>query len=408
MALVLTACGGGGDSGTSAVEASKFTKSATWTFQLPVAGNSLCFDFDNNLQTVDCTGTAWDIKAVSGGRSVTFATNSGGSGSGTGAALFGLMAWDYLQQWKSATVAPDDASKTNLSAQYTADSSSNIISQKSWYAYGLKGDGDHLLYPNYRVYLVTRNSADATAVSTGTAPVFAFQVIGYYGGAGGTTSGYPKIRWIDRQTPGDVRTQQINAVDSTVWTYFDLKNGAVVSLSDADAANSGAWDIAFRRDKIKFNGGISGTGKVAGFLGKTPSGFYDADGNPVKSQFTDSNNEANTLADLNAADMQAPASASAWVKDSNSSLLSPAYTGTYPGDLDYGWFIYHPSKGATANEPANRVSANEAKGALIRSGTGNSYARAHLTSIVYVDPSSATSQQTWTLKFDVQPATSSP
>ena len=76
--LGLAACGGGddGDGGgatptptpTPPAATSKFTQNATWKVVLPATGQSVCYDFDAKAEAA-CTGTAWDVKLVSGGRS---------------------------------------------------------------------------------------------------------------------------------------------------------------------------------------------------------------------------------------------------------------------------------------------------------------------------------------------------
>ena len=113
-----------------------------------------------------------------------------------------------------------------------------------------------------------------------------------------------------------------------------------------------------------------------------------------------------TLADLTGA-QTGPAAVNAWVKDSSGSQLSPTYTGTYPAALNYGWFNYYPTDAAAA--PAglaqHQLKANPEAATLIRSSTGNSYARMHLTNIQYATATPAyTGKQTWTFEFDIQPA----
>ena len=159
--------------------ASQFTQTASFTGSLPAAGE-LCFDFDAN-EAVECVGTAWDIKLGYSGRGAYLRTNSGPSGEGQGAA-FGPFAWSDLQAYTSATTSPEGAS---LSPRYTPDNTGGIFVDQSWYAYGLQGG--HQLWPNYRVYLIDTDANDAEA------PVYALQIIGYYGADG--VSGQPVIRW---------------------------------------------------------------------------------------------------------------------------------------------------------------------------------------------------------------------
>ncbi|MBI92354.1 MAG: hypothetical protein CME05_03970 [Gemmatimonadaceae bacterium] len=48
------------------------------------------------------------------------------------------------------------------------------------------------------------------------------------------------------------------------FTYYSFATRDVVQLTDDEAAQSGAWDIAFKRSEIKLNGGISGPKGVVG------------------------------------------------------------------------------------------------------------------------------------------------
>ena len=422
-AAVLAACGGGGDSTptttpptTETPAASKFTQTATWTFNLPAAGVSVCYDFDTKAEVAGCTGTGWDlmVKSGSGGRSAELYTNSGPNGSGTGGAFGSPFAhtWADLQTWKDALVSPTDgAIPANL---YFPDSAKSVFTgsndiQSAAFEYGV--GGTHLLYPNYRVFVVTTNSATVTT----TAPVQAYsvQLTGYYGGPSGTVSGYPSFRWLDRST-SVVSTATVAATSATDWTYYDLGAKAVSTAG-------GTWHIAFSRYNVKLNGGASGSGTVAGFLARTPAGFYEADGKtPVAAKFTAGTNLVDTLSDLDGTNgaINGPSSAGNWVKDTVASQLTPAYTGSYLGPMDpaptalnFGWYSYHPTAGlatAAGLAGAHMLKANPANATLVRSGSGNSYARVHLTSITYapvVAPAAPyTGTQTWTIEFGIQPA----
>ncbi len=147
------------------------------------------------------------------------------------------------------------------------------------------------------MFLVTTNSARATATGVVGAPVYAPQVVGYYGTAGtaggtptstGTTSGIVTFRFLDRNG-GTERTATVDA--SKGWVYYDLTSNTVSS-------ETGVWQVAFNRYNVKLNGGTSGSSTVAGFVGKTPAGFYGTDGAVVASKFTATTNVADTLADL--------------------------------------------------------------------------------------------------------------
>lgn len=414
IALLLGACGGGSDDPTPPVSdspaappatASKFTRSASWTFALPPAGESTCYDFDAATEMAGCTGNAWDLKVTSGGRSATLWTNSGVSGTGQGGAFGGPFdhTWSDLANWTDATVDPVDGAMP--AAVYFKDSSNGVFTGTNAigvaaFEYGVAGD--HLFYPNYRVFLITTDSGSPDAIGNPASPVFALQLTGYYGGPSGTASGHPSFRWVNRADDPSVppRTATVDASDAAAWVYFDLVTGAVSS-------ETGQWHIAFNRYNVKLNGGDSGGGKVAGFVGRQPAGFYDAEGKPVASRFT-SAKPADTLADLTAPDMAVPAAASDWKADKRASQLGPDYRGAYPDPLDFGWYRYFPTAQAAqaAGLPptAHLLAANPEAATLLRSGEGNSYARMHLVRIDYADPANSASQQTWTIGFDVQPA----
>jgi len=408
--VFLSACGGDSSPAPAPTPpapaptpASAFTQSATWTFALPAPGDSLCYDVDAKAEVPGCGGTAWDLKVTSTGAAATLWTNSGTSGSGDGGAFGGPFdhTWTELSAWQDGTTDPvNGAIPATL---FFPDAASGVFTgtndiQSAAFEYGVGGGADHLLYPNYRVFLVTTDDTSAATTSAGDVHVFQLQVTGYYGGAGGTASGHPSIRWVDSAAPATVRTATLDA--STDWVYFDLVNGAEV-------APDGAWQIAFNRYNVKLNGGASGGGGVGGFVGGTPAGFYDADGRPIAARFQ-SATPADTLAELTASGLARPASAADWVTDGTSSSLDPAYTGTYPGALDYGWYTYYPTAEAAsaAGLPAvaHLVKADDAKASLLRTGEGTGYARFHLNGIAYADPADASSRQTWTVQFDVQPS----
>jgi len=408
-AAALAACGGGGssDSGTTPTptppaSTSKFTQNATWQFTLPAAGQSVCYDFDAKAEVAGCSGTGWDIKLTSSGRTAALYTNSGPSGGGKGAALGTPFTykWADLLNYKDATLDPASGQAVPDRA-WMADTAKSVFTgsngiQSAVFEYDLTGNNQ--LHPNFNVFLVTTNSDSADITGAG-GKVYAVQITGYYGSPTGTTSGWPSFRWVNTASPGNVLSTPAGGIDATGgWVYYDLEN-------NAKTTESGTWHIAFNRYNVKLNGGASGSAKVAGFLGKKPAGFYDADGKPVTAKFTAASNLNDTLADLTGA-KTGPASASAWVKDSIGSALTPDYTGTYPNPLNYGWFTYYPTAAtaAAAGVVQHQIKANPDAGTLVKSGGGNSYARMRLAEIKYADPASATSAQTWTVEFGIQPA----
>ncbi|MEB2317926.1 MAG: HmuY family protein [Pseudomonadota bacterium] len=409
LSAVLAACGGGGGGSSPEPEppppATGFTEEATWTVTLPAAGESICYDFDAKAEAA-CTGTAWDVKLASGGRSADLYTNSGPSGEGGGGAFATPFdhTWEDLLAWSDAFT--DSTGAVIPARLYFADTANSVFTgdngiQSEAFEYGLGGEGDHLLYPTYKVFLVTTDSSNADAIGTAANPVFAVQVTGYYGGAAGTESGHVSFQWVDRaDSAGTVKTATVDARSD--WVYFDLVTGT-------ESSETGEWQIAFNRYNVKLNGGASatGTGAAAGFLAKVPAGFYDGDGNPVAAAIQGAD-PASMAAELTAADLAGPAMARNWVQDSIGSQLAPAYQGSYPGALDYGWYKYYPTADAAsaAGLPAvaHLLGANPEQGTLVRSGEGNSYARMRLADIVYADPNDSGSATTWTFEFGIQPA----
>lgn len=166
---------------------STFTGIATFTGSIPSTGGDLCFDFDSDT-TVGCDTENWDINLGFSGRDIYLRTNSGSSGDGDGGA-FGAFEWTDLDVYTSATISPSGQSITH---HYEADTSSGIFTNSLWYAYSLQGN--HKLWPNYRVYLIDTDSTDDAS------PIYAMQVTGYYNDIG--ESGHPAIRW----TPVELTT----------------------------------------------------------------------------------------------------------------------------------------------------------------------------------------------------------
>lgn len=413
-AALLSACGGGGSLDVPAAVKPTPTPTPTavptpapvaqqaqlWNAKLPAAGSSVCYDFDLAAQA-DCASANWDLKLSSASRGVSFWSNSGESGTGKGGVFGGPFdyTWEALAKWKNGLIDPVSGSAIpdTLYLKDTANSvfaSTNGI-QSAAFEYGVAGSNDHKLYPNFRVFLISTDNTAASNTGTATAPVYALQLTGYYGGPTGTASGYPSFRWVDRSNPGAApREATVDA--SKAWVYYNLNTAQTVSANEP-------WHIAFNRYNVKLNSGTSGSGKVGGFEAKTPAGFYSADGKVIASKFTENNILASTLPDLTASDLKTPSSASAWKKDSITSKLNPSAQGTYPGKLDYGWYNYYPTAEGTI--VAHSQVANPNRGTLLRSAEGNSYARLRLKDISYATPGDIRSQQTWQFEFEVLPNT---
>ena len=143
-------------------------------------GGARCVDFDAGAEAaVACEGTAWDLMIGFEGRDLFLRTNSGDAGDGEGGAL-GPYAWEALSSWASATVDPDG---TDFAPWFLADTSNSVLGTQPWYAYSL--EGNHLLWPNHRVYGVVRGEGE---------PWFAVQVLDYYDEGG--ASGHVSLRWV--------------------------------------------------------------------------------------------------------------------------------------------------------------------------------------------------------------------
>ena len=396
--------GTGGTAGSTDSATNRFTGKATWTVQVPAAGSSVCYDFDKAVEVAGCAGNAWDLKLTTGsGRSGTsLFTNSGPSGSGNGGVNIGTGAgmptWTYLQTWKNALTEPG-ANQALPDRIYFPDSTVGAFSGtneigSAAFEYSL--GGTHKMFPNYRVFLVSTDSSSNSTTGTATAPVYALQVVGFYGGASGDVSGYPAFRWVNRAEAGSaVRTAQVDARDQGKWVYFNLASGTEV-------AESGEWHVAFSRYRIRLN---PAGGKLGAAVGLTPDGLYDADGK-VQSAAMMAATPESTLASLTAAAIPATAE---WRKDGDSSRLNLATSKRNDnGSFDYGWYTYYPTadlaNAAGLGATAHVIGANADKGRLIRGGEGNSYARFHLTKVQYQDAANPRSPQTWTVEFEVQPA----
>lgn len=396
LAVSLAGCGGSdntasssndNNSGTPPSSTATFSQSATWTVSDFSPESVSCYDFDTQLAD-DCSSDNWDIKLENQARGIKLWSNSGDSGDGKGA-VFGLIDWSDLSRYTSATVDPDTG--RDITIHYKADSSGGIFDAQPWFEYNLQQK--HQLYPNNRVYLITTNHNSADTDSSVQQPIYAMQITNYYNDAG--TSGHPTLRWIDTALPNKVQETTIDATDEDHWVYVNLKTGQSSSDQNSD------WQVGFKRNDVILNGGDSATGrntgKVGGFLAATPAGYYDAQGNPIASQFITNGSET-TLTDLKSTSAYAkPTNASSWVKDSKGSDLNPAYTGNFP-NLDFGWYTYN---GATHQLNAKPI--DSAQGALVRSAEGNSYARVRLDEINYADDQ-ATTATSWAFKVDIQPA----
>ncbi|GEM_PF-275305 len=144
------------------------------TFLIPRdAGGAVYYDFDTEME-VDVSDAGWDLKVEydAASRQYRILTNGGVSGPGRGGAQ---------------ALGSDPGSVTNGAdrdqvAHYFADKTGGVFVDAPWYAYNIT-DGDHRLWPNYRVYLIKSNDT-----------VFKIQILSYYHPQT-TESGWYSIRY---------------------------------------------------------------------------------------------------------------------------------------------------------------------------------------------------------------------
>ncbi len=96
-----------------------------------------------------------------------------------------------------------------------------------------------------------------------------------------------KEKSANSQTNGSINSTCVKATSAADWVYFSLSSNSAVSV--ASPTTSAAWDLGFKRFRIKLNGGVSGPGAgslklisgAAGFSGTTQAtaGGYSSDAN---------------------------------------------------------------------------------------------------------------------------------
>ncbi len=394
LGFLLAACGGGSDNNSNSggsitppvTNKDLFTvKGKEWVIQ-PSSNTSYCYDIDTQAQ-ITCEGTDWDLKFAMGTRTPVLFTNSGVSGSGNGGALYSPFdgKWDTLSKELDAT-----QQGTLPSAAWLVDGYSNAFMDtanggfNSFFEYDLFGD--HRMSPNFKTYLLTTDKGKTDTIGTVEKPVFALQVADYYKG---TASGNITLRYLNT-LDSNVKTLSVDATKG--WAYVNLITGQVSSNS------SGTWQIAFNRYNVQLNSDIGAA------VASQPVGFYDANGKAILDKFKDTTAVTATLTDLKNA---VSAKITKWGSNTVTSVLNPDFQGTYPNKLSYGWYYYYPtlaSAQADGLKAQHVLGANPNGASMIRSNKGNSYARMHLKSIAYADPTNNASATTWTFEFDIQPA----
>lgn len=149
------------------------TNPVSFTASLGADGGTACYDFDTKAE-VDCSTAAadWDVQVEVAGRNWNIWTNGGIRGDGSQGGRFGTVGADTIATYPDAASVP----------AFFADAVSGVLLDRStrWYAYSLQGN--HKIWPNYRVY----------AIDTGTKK-YKLQVLRYYNDAG--TSGFITLRY---------------------------------------------------------------------------------------------------------------------------------------------------------------------------------------------------------------------
>ena len=180
------------------------------------------------------------------------------------------------------------------------------------------------------------------------------------GGSGGTAT------TSNSNTPpaSGLNERVIDASDRSKHTYFNLDTGQVVNLTDAAAATSTDWHVAFKRLALKVNGGASGAGSSRGAVADNQSDFYQADGVTANPSVFLNASPAGELPAINAV---TTTTGLTYVTDQNKTQI------TGDGGTD-SWWSYNPA--------ARTVSANPAAWNIVRGADGNSFAKIHVTNIV--------------------------
>ena len=395
IALLISACGGGSGSSDNSSSGGNpppangdlFTvKANTWTIT-PVVKTEYCYDIDTQKEVPNCSNDNWDLKFYMDNRIPALFTNSGVSGSGQG----GVLSSPFDSTWLDL-IKEKDATQggTIPAAAWVVDSYSNAFMDttrgfNSFFEYDLFGD--HQMSPNFKTYLITTNRSNLSAIGTTEQPVFALQITGYYQG---TTSGHISLRYIDTAQPTEIKELKVDATQG--WNYVNLKDKTVSSSRNSD------WQIAFNRYNVEVNS------EVGSYIANQPDGFYDAQAQPITSQFKNPNAVESTKAGL---ELATKATKIPWSSNTIKSLLNPTFQGAYPNKLSYGWYNYYPtvaSAQAAGLQVEHTLAANPDAGSMIRGNNGKSYARMRLKEIRYADPKDSKSQTTWTFEFDVQPS----
>ncbi|MFT2112444.1 HmuY family protein [Marinomonas sp. 2405UD68-3] len=174
----------------------------------------------------------------------------------------------------------------------------------------------------------------------------------------------------------------IDASDYVNYAYFNLDTNQVVELTEEEAKTDTNWHVGFRRSSIILNGGTSGAGQVSAAL-VTPQDDFYIEGDANNSVFLNATPEA----ELNHLTSDVDVSALTYQADTFSYAV--VGTGTTTGTLmDLGWYNYDVA--------THSISANTDNMWLLKSASGDSYARFSTQTLNYTETLDVT------FRFDVQ------
>ncbi|PIE37362.1 MAG: hypothetical protein CSA54_01495 [Gammaproteobacteria bacterium] len=171
----------------------------------------------------------------------------------------------------------------------------------------------------------------------------------------------------DSDDDNTITTRSIDASSYSDTVYYQLDDLLAAPLTITDPGTDTRWDIGFKRDKIILNGGDSGSGSVEGALAAAQDSFYNTDGTPNESVFLNATaaQEGKTAFDS----VTSAAELTGYLADTNTSAIASA-----------DWWSYNPATHA--------VSVKSDKGWIVRSSTGDSYARVYVSALAPAAPPS--------------------
>lgn len=150
----------------------------------------------------------------------------------------------------------------------------------------------------------------------------------------------------------------LDATSNTDWVYLNLDTGETLELDSEAAAISTDWHLAAQRMNIKLNTGASGPGSVRAALAEAQEHLYDHEGRAIEAQFQGMS--ANSELYLLDGPFDEPGT-----RDWSSESI------TNPFGMD--WANYNGANG--------HYTANDQNGWIVRSASGNAYAKMRMTDL---------------------------